>query len=361
MKKISLLLACLLCASAGNAQTVALLNDGGASLSIDGYLVGYGLYNGTSGRSSGTNSLDFAGYGKIGFKGDRQIDKDSRFGAYVELLTDPDAGGSGAGVFRETYVYAEGGYGRFEIGRARNMPRKIHISAPDVGLLDVDGTYYLGYISPPDGFVYISSTAFTTDRESNKINYISPSFYGWQVAGSYIPGSSDLRGDSTLKYDKFRKGWTASLKYGSDWGLGFDVGLAGFRDMNTPLSEAAKRDEFSVGAKYYVRGFQVSASYRTISEDDVSGLKSQDGYAVSYGLAYEFGPVEISISNLSSKTVGDAAVAGVDRFGLAMLSGKYAVGEYVDLSASVGRIEYRFEDAASQSGPLVLAGFQVNF
>jgi predicted porin len=360
MKKIALLLAGLFASVAARAQSIALYSNDRGALLVDGYLAGYGIYNGVSSRSSGTNKLDFTGYGKIRFKGGQQIDEYNNFGAYVELLTDPYNDGTDH-LFRETYVYAEGNYGRFEIGRARGIGRKIHIVAPDVGLLDIDGSYYLDYISPPAGFVYISSTAINTDRESNKINYISPSFYGWQVAGSYIPGAYDLNGDNTLGYDKFRKAWAASVKYGSDRDLSFDVGSARFMDTNMPVSETAVRDEFSAGAKYYYRGLQVSASYRRILEDGVRGPVSQEGYAVNYGLAYEFGPMKLSLSNHSSRTDGDVAVPGFERLRLTVLSGRYALSEYVDFSASAGRIAYGFEDGSSLAGLLLVSGFMVDF
>jgi predicted porin len=245
------------------AQT---FESGDNSITIDGYLAGFALYNSTMG--AGENKADFAGYGEVHFTAERKAGPTSLFGAYIELETNPynDRNGSDARYLEETYVYGEGNYGRFEIGRAKNISRKAHIYAPDVGLLQIDGSYYPDYLFPNAGLAFIGSTAITTDREANKLNYISPSWGGLQIAGSHIPGSENLNGDNTLSYDRFKSGYTSSLIYKNE-GFGMSLAFARFEDINTPESQAGRRSEYSAGAKYYRKGFQISASYRQIDEE----------------------------------------------------------------------------------------------
>ena len=112
------------------------------------------------------------------------------------------------------------------------------------------------------------------------------------------------------------------------------LGYGRFDETNLALSNAKKREEYSVGAKYYVRGLQFTASYKNIVEDDVLGLVSQGGYAVNYGIAYEIGPFAVSLSNHQSSVDGLLAVEGKDRLSLSLLSTKYSLTDGVDFSAS---------------------------
>ncbi|MDE6224237.1 MAG: porin [Alphaproteobacteria bacterium] len=357
MKKLLLLGGFVFLSAPVLANNFTIYEDKYHSVTVDGYLAGYTVYNDKSTEEQ--NKVDFAGYGEIHFTAEKKVNENNVFGAYVELETNPYHTNKSR-VFEETYVYGEGNYGRFELGRAKNISRKMHISAPDVGLLDIDGSYSLDYLSTPDDFVFISSTAITTDKESNKINYVSPRYYGFQIAGSYIAGASDLNGDNSLDYDKFKRGYTIGLKYSyEDFGL--TASVARFDDTNMPISQTDKRNEYSVGAKYYVKGLQLSASYKKIDEENIAGAKTQDGYALNYGLAYEFGPVEFSLSHHKSNVEGLLSSEFEDVLNLTILSGNYNISKGVDFATSVGRISYDAHKENSSTGLLCAIGFMITF
>lgn len=339
------------------ANDLSIYKDDSSSVVIDGYLAGYAVYNDKAGI--GANNFDIVGYGEIHFNAEKKIDENNSFGAYVELETNPYHTNKSR-VFEETYIYGEGNYGRFELGRAKNISRKIHISAPDVGLLDIDGSYCLDYIFTPDNFMFIGSTAINTDKESNKINYISPMFYGFQIAGSYIPGASDLNGDNTLDYDKFKNGYTLSLKYSLD-DFSLSAGMANFFDTNMPISQTEKRREFSIGAKYYTNGFLFSASYKSIDDKNSLNSITQNGYAVNYGIAYEFGPIEASLSHHKSNVDGNSINPYDDILNLTILSVSYNIFKGVDFATSIGRVSYDDENNISSVGMLLASGFMITF
>ncbi len=360
MKKSFLLfLGCLISSSAYSAT---IYDKDNLSISLDGELAGYTIYNSIA--KGNANKFDVTGYGEIHINPEFQINRNNKVGAYIELKTHPDnKNGKKDNVYKETYVYSEGNYGRFEIGRAKNISRKMHITTPDVGILDIDDSEGLDYILTPDNFVFINSTAINTDEESNKINYVSPAFHGLQIAGSYIPGANDTNGDNTIEYSKYKRGYTASLKYSYVDNVNFamTLGYGRFDETNLPLSNAKRREEYSIGAKYYVRGLQFTASYKNIVENDVLGLVSQDGYAVNYGIAYEIGPFAISLSNHQSCVDGLLAIDGKDRLSLSLLSTKYSLTDGVDFSVSAGRIAYDAENEPASIGVLAATGFIVNF
>ena len=360
MKKSFLLV--LSCLISSNVYAATIYDKDNLTIAIDGELAGYTIYN--SAASGKTNKFDITGYGEIHINPEFQINKNNKVGAYVVFETHPDNEENKKDeVYKETYVYTEGNYGRFEIGRAKNISRKIHITTPDVGILNIDDSESLDYIVTPDNFVYLNSTAINTDCESNKINYISPSFKGFQIAGSYIPGANDTNGDNTLEYSKYKDGFTTSIKYSyiDDVNFAVSLGYGRFNETNLSFSKAKLREEYSVGAKYYVRGFQFTASYKNIVEDDIENIVSQNGYAVNYGIAYEIGPFAISLSNHKSSVDGLVAVNGKDRLNLSLLSTKYSLTDGADFTVSTGRIAYDAENEPSNVGVLVATGFIVNF
>ncbi len=359
MKKSFLLfLGCLISSSAYSAT---MYDKGNLTISLDGEFAGYAIYNSIGENKS--NKFDVTGYGEFHIVPEFQINKNHKVGAYIELETHPDNEENKKDKFyKETYVYSESDYGRLEIGRAKNISRKIHITTPDVGLLDIDDSNGLDYIITPDDFVYINSTSINLDAESNKINYISPSFNGLQIAGSYIPGADDLNGDNSIQYSKYKRGFTTSLKYSYVDAVNFAIslGYGRFDETDLPISNAKKREEYSVGAKYYVRGLQFTASYKDIEEKDATNL-SQNGYALNYGIAYEIGPLAISLSHHQSVADGLLTVEGKDKLYLSLLSTKYSLTDGVDFSVSAGRIEYNPENKASSVGVLMTTGFIINF
>ena len=359
MKKSFLLfLGCIMSVSAHSAT---IYDKDNLTIDLDGKLAGYAVYN--SINVDNANKFDIAGYGEVNINPEFQISNDNKVGAYISLETYPDD--KDDSLYNEIYVYSEGNYGRFEIGRAKNISRKIHITTPDVGILNIDNSEGLDYLITPDDFVYINSTAINIDEESNKINYISPSFYGFQFAGSYIPGADNEDGDNTLRYSKYKRGFTTSVKYSYVDNVNFalTLGFGRFDETNLGISKAKIRDEYSIGAKYYVRGFQFTASYKNIKEHDIThaSLLSQKGYAFNYGIAYEIGPFALSISNHQSNVDGLINVDGKDKLDLSLLSTKYSLTDGADFSVSVGRIAYNPENKPYSVGVLMATGFVINF
>jgi hypothetical protein len=236
----------------------------------------------------------------------------------------------------------------------------VHIYAPDVGLWNVDESYVFGYVAVPRNFSYLASTAIETDREGGKVNYISPPVYGFQIAGSYMSGG--WTGDGGDDYADFDGGYAASVIYKEDGGFGITASVAGFSDTDIHgVSHARRRREYSVGSKYYWRGFQVAAAYRRVLEDDSTGARSNAGYAADGGFAYELGPLELSLTHHYSNAAGDVANPGRDVANLTILSGKYSFVEDVSAMLAVGRAAYDLQGAGARVGTMTAAGLMLAF
>lgn len=362
MKKLFLCLVTVVVSFTGFSvwgNDITLYDNGTYSIKINGEASGYTVYNDKVGE--GEKKLDFFGYAEVHFRAEAKINEDNVIGVYVESESNPNNTRK-FDFFEEIYLYNEGNYGRFEFGLAKNIANKIHVHAVDVGVLDIDSSYALNYVYLPSDFAYISSTAITSNIRSSKLNYISPSFYGFQIAGSYIFGDDDTSIYNTIDLDddKFDNAFTLALKYSYE-DFVFTLSGANFENLYTPSSQSEKRNELAVGTSYYVRGLQLSAAYKRIYEKHIRGSKTQEGYAYNYGVAYEFGPVEFSLSNHHSTAGGEVLNPDKDTLDLTLLSGKYAMYKNLDFTTSFGRIAYDKESQDSYVGLLIATGFMIDF
>ena len=137
--------------------------------------------------------------------------------------------------------------------------------------------------------------------------------------------------------------------------------MANFFDTNMPNSQADKRKEFSIGAKYYFNGIQLSASYKNIDDENALNQLQQSGYALNYGIAYEFGPIEASLSHHKSNVEGNILNPINDLLNLSIFSVSYNLFKGVDFATSFGRIQYDTENNESSVGMLIATGFMINF
>lgn len=358
MKKLFLFFVATIISNPAMAYNV--YDNGNLSVDVDGEFAGYGLYN--SSNANYDKTFRGVAYGNLGL----DISKSYTFGnlgLYGSFKTAPYTQYSDdVNSLGEGYVYLEGNYGRFELGNANNISRKLHISSPDVGILSFDGQSGLDFIFAKSDVMFEASTAIITDNNKTKFSYVSPSIYGFQFAGSYIPdtGNDDL---NNLKYGKLKDGFTTSLKYSYNNNDSFKVSVAygEFNDTRMPLSVAGKRKECSIGTMYYTRGIQLSASYKDIKEDDIIFDMSQDGYALNFGLAYEIGPLNLSLTQHKSKLAGDITNPRDDTVNITLLSSKLSVWKNIDFTLGLGRMAYKAEDESSDVGFISTTGLLINF
>ena len=360
MKKLFLLF--VLCSLSSKVFSKTLFQDEVYDVYIGGNLAGYGIYNTTN-----ENFLDKELY--LSSYGDIQVDasaknSDSIVGTFLKADFNSDNDYMKKQFYvSEAYLYLEGSYGRFELGKAKNIARKIHFAPPDVGILNIDETWGLNYLLQNNNFNYIDSTAITMDYNTEKVNYISPSILGFQIAGSYIPKARNLDTYNIFNYGQFKNGFIGALKYSYENNGNFGISLAygQFNEAENIFAEIKRREEFSIGSKYYIKGLQLSASYKTIKEDNEEGIVSQEGYSFSYGLAYEIGPFSVSLTNHQSNIDNLISNNSDDILNLSLLSTKYALSKYINLALSIGRIAYESENNVSSVGMLSTTGILVNF
>ena len=97
---------------------------GNVSFELGGLLAGYALWDAVARKAADERRGRLVGFGEFDFRAEYKLGGDAAIGAFVDVLTNP---APGYDELDEAYVYAEGPFGRVEIGRARSISFKAHV------------------------------------------------------------------------------------------------------------------------------------------------------------------------------------------------------------------------------------------
>ena len=127
------------------------------------------------------------GDAEIIFEATSVLDNGIQVGGRVEL-----EGFTTSDQIDDTYMWLQGGFGRFEIGAHDDAASTMRFSAPWLGLNGADGASYR----------YTATTAVRTGTgidlsgDARKITYFTPRFSGFQFGISYTPDNADRNGST---------------------------------------------------------------------------------------------------------------------------------------------------------------------
>lgn len=320
-----------------------------------------------AGVNRGYTNVDVKGDNEIFFGGETTLDNGMKVGVTVEL----EAGGgpetsaassATTDVIDKSFVFIEGGFGKFIIGSEANGVQLLHVMAPDAAA-NWGGEAWLqsgATIVTPAAFsgAYMKTTEIDTDDNADKITYVAPTFYGLTVGASYIPNSA---GNGTKGQDNYNQAASESA-YGVGAGYANTFGPVGVKlstgyvwgDANA-IGVTADFHELSAGGQLTYGDFTVGGSYRTRAQDEKGGQfngsvaagGSVDSHAWDAGIQWAKGPWAVSFAYFTSE-IEDGAAIGEDKLEVYQVSAKYTLGAGVDLLGSVGHAEW--DDEAAKAG-----------
>lgn len=303
-----------------------------------------------------------------------EISQDKTIGFYSEIETESDD------FLKESYVYFQTNWGRFELGRAKNMAEKMFVSLPDATGLRLNRESYIYDFFDLKSVSVLSSSAITTDDHTQKISLISKSWNGWQGGVSILPQSFNKQQTTSgiLDHETAKQGAIASVKYKGYLTdaieLSTSVGGAIFDDFQNFQTDPVgmhqsfeKRKEVSVGINLDFAGWTLGLTGRKIDEtqhplDFFSD--SQEGQTWGAGIGYEFLMFDWSLSFQQSELEGNIFDANKDISKIIMTGISYKYTPEIKLWTGGGYAVFQDEshqkDLGNQGGFLSL-GISVNF
>jgi predicted porin len=261
-----------------------------------------------------------------------------------------------------------------------------------------EGNIFNTVVNPTTAPTFDSTFNLTSlrfaDNDSDKINYYTPRFAGFQLGASYIPDSSQDTAAPRSASAAYTRGWAVGANFVRTFG-DFDVAVAGgYMQWQGPQTAAAASapdpDAYSAGIQLGYAGFRVGASYARIKDGrqgaaggsgagtaSVStagtGTGIIDGDAWDVGASYTFGPASVSLTYFEgSNDAGACSTAtqtcttiGEDELTGLALAGKYILGPGVSWDSVLFYAEVEGFSAAgsavSNEAAGVVTGFTLAF
>ncbi|MBC7952282.1 MAG: porin [Rhodospirillaceae bacterium] len=332
----------------------------------------------TAGAQADYNTVDIKGDNEIFFGGSTTLDNGLKVGIDIQL----EAGGhtdQTTDTIDESYIWIEGGFGKFIVGSENNGTYLLHVTAPDAaGNWNEGGIMTGGFsLAVPTNVRGVdptsngnNTTAIVTDNDAEKITYVAPSFYGLTVGASYVPSAAGQDNRSTVDINTQTTGeiFGAGALYANTFGgVGVKVSAgAVFYDLNSKTVGGAKDDvqEYAAGTQLSYAGFTLGGSYRQVVASTGTTTLDNNASAWDIGLQYASGPYAVSAAYFKSSAEGTRATVGEDEIEFYQVSGKYTLGAGVDALASVGYASYEDETNSVQNenkGWVVMTGLSLAF
>jgi predicted porin len=295
---------------------------------------------------------------EIHFNGRTTLDNGLTIGFRIELEGNTDA----TDQIDESYMFVEGRFGRLELGSLNNVQYRMGYNAPEAQTRpwSNEGNIF-NVLANQTGSPAFDSMLGTTrsrffDNDSEKINYYTPRFAGFQFGASYIPNSAqDRNGAPDPISTAYSRGWAAAANFVRTFGA-FDVAVSGgymtWQKADVAAGGNDDPSQYSAGLQLGYAGFKVGGSYGKIKDgrggaSGTNGAASTAGTAVTgidgkawdAGIMYTFGPAAVSVNYINGKNDDGNVVTGTgggdDKFTMVSLAGKYTLGPGVSLEANL--------------------------
>jgi outer membrane protein OmpU len=269
----------------------------------------------------------------------------------------------------ESYLFAQGAFGRVLLGSENDAAYLQHVSAPRAGATwGVLESPVTGWVYTPRFVSMLSTTAPTTTGDDQKLTWFTPRWSGMQVGASLTPNDTqDTREFSDRARDRTN---AVSLSANGRWRWGESalaasagwVQAAGVRNETLATDRRHRLDDWAVGVEGRYRDTAIGAGFRRLANKG----GALDGHALAAGVAQEFGPGAVALAILTSRVAGTAAAPGRDRGDILVLSTSYRIAPGVALVGSGffarydnGRSRFGAEDRNRGAG--VVSGLRLNF
>jgi hypothetical protein len=368
------------------------------SVSVGGYhSQQIGFASNKKGINTGTatignpNNIQQNSDSEIWFRGSTTLANGITAGFRVEL-----EGNTSADQIDESFLFLEGGFGRFELGTINTVAYRMDYSVlymPNRGYSAQEGGVMGTWILAPGRVSYLDTTqsgkhannvgtaagaiagvngigtGSGTGNDQQKLNYYTPRIAGFQVGASFIPnyGTEDANGFGDRNAVR-TNAYSLAINHTNTLGGVLVNGYAGYtvypKIKGAASNTAGGSDitDIGVGGQLGGGGFLVGLGYRKM--DAKNAL--ENGFAWGGGINYTTGPMILHASYIKSKVDGsNLKASGDDTMEHWILSANYDIGPGVALIGSLFWAEFKDETsraaADNNKGTGALAGISLMF
>ena len=299
-------------------------------LAVGGYMEQWAGFTDQDVDATGGRYNAFQSDTEVYFRGSTTLDNGIEIGAVIEL-----EGETSGDQVDEQYLFVNGGFGRFELGKNDSAADAMGVTAPAVGPVGVND----GDITNWANVELIDTVPSSGDQ--NRATYYTPVFGGFRAGVSFADDSN--RNGASSYNDKAGTGdniVSAGLEYKGDFD-GWSLGLS---------AEGENQDEdnwYGAGVNVGFGNFTVGGSYGNVDPD-----AGDETDAFDIGVSYAMDAAAVSLTYGYEET-GDNEVQAVD------LGFAYTLGAGVAWKSSV--FWFDEEDTVDNDGYGVVTGIRLAF
>lgn len=340
----------------------------------------------TSPTALGTGSDRLSGYdkaslitdGEIDFVGTYKFNKDNKLSFFMSL-----------DVIRDnvnvdlSYFMWDNKAGRFIAGNSKNVSNMMAVTAPDAGTLGIQDTYATNLIALPYGFAVNPATYSIVDNDTAKVSYISPEMGGLQLGATVMPSDAGLSsGDAFYVSEETRLKFGANVAalYTKDFGktvlsvsANYAYAKPTFKGMSYSGTDVEEKNVHQYGGGISIQrgNLTVGGSVNVVNTSDeigrhfyIGGRNLAKGVSWDFGVGYNFGPLETSMSMIQSRANSFFEKGKKDVYTLGLLAVRYHITKGLSVYGEGGYINFnsaRQDDDYSNDSPLFTMGVTVRF
>ena len=323
-------------------------------LSVGGYMEQWAGFSDEDTTASGGRKNAFQSDTEVHFKGSTTLDNGIEIGAVIEL-----EGETSTDQIDEQYLYINGGFGQFKLGKDDSAADDMGITAPAVGPVGVNDGDMDQWSN-----VYLIDTV-RSSGDQNRATYYTPVFGGFRAGVSFADDSgkngtanvsTTAGSQSILSSDTSGNGdniVSAGLEFNRDFG-GVSLGLSAVGENQ------GEGSWYGFGTNVGFGNFTGGGSYGHTEDDYGLSSRDADGQdldAFDIGVSYAMDAAAVSLT-YGYEDFGTGDVSAVD------LGLRYALGAGVSWRSSVFWFDQDTDAGASRSdndGYGVVTGLRLDF
>lgn len=304
-------------------------------LSIGGYMEQWVGITDEDNTAAGGRVNAFHSDAEVYFRGSTTLDNGIEVGAVIEL-----EGETSSDQIDEQYLFVNGGFGRFEMGKNDSAADAMGVTAPSVGPVGVND----GDMANWANVELIDTVPSSGDQK--RATYYTPVFGGFRAGVSYADQDTSTNDKETTRTgDNII---SVGLEYKADFD-GVSLGLS---------AEGENQDEgnwYGLGAKVGFGNFTVGGSWGHVDDDygvESGGAVNQEVDAYDLGVSYAMDAAAVSLT-YGYEEQGSNEVQALD------LGFAYTLGAGVAWKSSV--FWFDEEDTVDNDGYGVVTGLRLDF
>ncbi len=314
-----------------------------------------------------------------------KADNGLEYGARIRVRADNTNTAGRTLTQDRSYIFARGAFGTIQAGTINGPSDEYGFIGPNIeGIAGGADNLTLDFLSgSPVYDTYGSGTGIaaraqnfrnlTSGNAATRVNYLTPTFGGFQGAISYMPRSDDAQ--NSIQRSKFGAGFEDVIEVGGIYSREFGavtLEASAFYEFGDAMQLSATGPDFkslnsyNIAANVGFAGFKVGAMYRDAGKSGyqkgaiAGGADGQETWIV--GANYTIGPVILAANYQRYEDAGDPSVAGNSWLDLYQAGVTYTVAPGLTAGLEYSYFKARENDAGLRDkGSIIMLDTRLAF